>query len=69
VLAGGGGQQAVQQRIDWLAGRVDGLDPHRAWAWCQALAVVLAVSLLSGSGEDPSGEEMLAIARAVAEGC
>jgi hypothetical protein len=53
VLAGGGGQQAVQQRIDWLAGRVDGLDPHRAWAWCQALAVVLAVSLLSGSGEDP----------------
>lgn len=69
VLPGGGGQQAVQQRIDWLAGRVDGLDPHRAWAWCQALAVVLAVSLLSGSGGDPSGEEMLAIARAAAEGC
>jgi streptomycin 6-kinase len=68
VLAGGGGEQAVRQRIDWLAGRVDGLDPHRAWAWCQALAVVLAVSLLSGSSEDPSGEEMLAIARAAAEG-
>jgi hypothetical protein len=36
---------------------------------CQALAVVLAVSLLSGSSEDPSGEEMLAIARAAVEGC
>jgi streptomycin 6-kinase len=67
ALAGGGGEQAVQQRIDWLAGRVDGLVPHRAWAWCQALAVVLAVSLLSGSS-DPSGEEMLAIARAAVEG-
>lgn len=69
VMADGGGEQAVRQRIDWLAGRVDGLDPHRAWAWCRALAVVLAVSLLSGSSEDRAGEEMLAIARAAAEGC
>jgi streptomycin 6-kinase len=66
VLAGGGGEQAVQQRIDWLAGRVDGLDPDRAWRWCQALAVVLAVSLLPGS--DPAGEEMLAMAWAAAGG-
>lgn len=57
---GGGGEQAVQQRIDWLAGRVDGLDPDRTWGWCQALAVVLAV-ILPSSG-DPAGEEMLAMA-------
>jgi streptomycin 6-kinase len=63
VLAGGGGEQAVRQRIGWLTGRVDGVDPDRAWAWCQALAVVLAVSLLARGGEDPAGEEMLAIAR------
>ena len=68
VLAGGGGERAVQQRIDWLAGRVDGLDPDRAWAWCQAMAVVLAVALLAGRGDDPAGEAMLTLARAAAEG-
>ncbi len=66
VLADGGGERAVQQRIDWLAGRVDGLDPDRAWRWCQALAVVLAVSLLSGG--DPAGDEMLTLAWAAAGG-
>lgn len=68
VVADGGGEQAVQQRIDWLAGRVDGLDPDRAWAWCQAMAVVLAVALLIGRGDDLGGEAMLALARAAAEG-
>jgi streptomycin 6-kinase len=66
VLADGGGEQAVRQRIDWLAGRVDGLDPGRAWAWCQAMAVVLAVALLIGRGDDPVGEAMLALALAAA---
>jgi streptomycin 6-kinase len=68
VLADGGGEHAVQQRIDWLAGRVDGLDPGRAWAWCQATAVVIAVTLLISRGEHPAGEEMLVIARTAAEG-
>jgi streptomycin 6-kinase len=67
VLAGGG-ERAVQERIDWLAGRVDGLDPDRAWAWSQAMAVVLAVAILAGRGDDPEGESMLALARAAAEG-
>lgn len=62
VLADGGGEAAVQQRIDWLAGRVDGLDPDRAWAWCQAMAVVVGVILLIGGGDDPAGEEMLTVA-------
>jgi streptomycin 6-kinase len=68
VLTGGGGERAVRQRIDWLASRVDGLDPDRAWAWCQAMAVVLAVALLAGRGEDPAGEAMLTLARATAAG-
>lgn len=68
VLPGGGGEQAVRQRINWLAGRVDGLDQDRAWGWCRALAVVLAVALLIGRDDDPAGEEMLAMAQAAAGG-
>jgi streptomycin 6-kinase len=68
VLAGGGGEPAVQQRIDWLAGRVDGLDPGRVWGWCQAMAVVLGVILLIGGDDDPAAQEMLTMARAAAEG-
>jgi streptomycin 6-kinase len=68
VLAGGGGEEAVRQRIDWLAARADGLDPDRAWRWCQAMAVVLAVSILARRGDDLAGEEMLAMARAASEG-
>jgi streptomycin 6-kinase len=61
VVAGGGGERAVRQRIEWLAARVDGLTPDRAWAWCQAMAVVLAViSFITGG--DSAGEEMLAMA-------
>ncbi len=61
VVAGGGGERAVRQRIDWLAVRVDGRSPDRAWAWCQAMAVVLAViSFITGDGS--AGEEMLALA-------
>ncbi|HEX4834658.1 MAG TPA: aminoglycoside phosphotransferase family protein [Trebonia sp.] len=52
MLADGGGEQAVRQRADWLAARVDDLDPERTWGWCQALAVVLAVALLLGAGDD-----------------
>lgn len=66
VLAAGGGERAVQQRIDWLAGRVDGLDPGRTWAWCRAVAVVIAVSMLVGRCDDPVGQEMLAMARSAA---
>ena len=68
VLADGGGEEAVQQRIGWLAARVDGLDPDRAWGWCQAMAVVLAVSILGRRGDDLMGEEMLAMAWAATEG-
>lgn len=46
VVADGGGERAVQHRIGWLAARVDGRNPdQRAWVWCQAMAMVLAVIL------------------------
>jgi streptomycin 6-kinase len=67
VLAGGGSEHAVRHRIDWLAGRVGGLDPDRAWAWCQATAVVIAVTLLIGRRSDRAGEKMLNIARSAVE--
>jgi streptomycin 6-kinase len=66
VLADAGSEHAVRQRIGWLAGRVDGLDPDRAWAWCQATAVAIAVTLLIGRRSDEPGEKMLAIARSAA---
>ena len=68
VLADGGSEEAVRRRIGWLAARADGLDPDRAWGWCQAMAVVLAVSILARRGDDPEGQEMLAMAQAAAEG-
>jgi len=51
-----------------MEGHVDGLGPNRAWAWCQAMAAVLAVSLLTGRGDEPAGEDMLAMAPAAAKG-
>jgi streptomycin 6-kinase len=66
VLADGGSEHAVRHRIDWLASRVDGLAPDRAWAWCQATAVVIAVTLLIGRS-DQAGEKMLAIAQSAVE--
>jgi streptomycin 6-kinase len=66
VLAAGGGERAVRRRIDWLAGRVDGLDPDRTWAWCQVMAVILAVLMLIGRDGDPAAEEMLTIAKTAA---
>jgi streptomycin 6-kinase len=64
LLADGGGEPSVQSRIQWLAGRTDGLDPDRAWAWCQALAVVLAVGLLIGNLDAQAGKDIHAIAQA-----
>jgi streptomycin 6-kinase len=61
ILADAGSEQAVRDRIQWLAGRVDGLDPGRAWAWGQATAVVIAVGLLIGDKDQAAGN-MLAIA-------
>jgi streptomycin 6-kinase len=68
MLAGGGGEAAVHRRIGWLAGRVAGLDPGRAWAWCQAMAVAGAVSLLCRRGDDPVGRAWLGMALAAAGG-
>jgi streptomycin 6-kinase len=62
VLASGGGQGAVQHRIDRLAGYLDDVDTDRAWAWCKGLAVVVAVSLLSRRADDQAGLELLGIA-------
>ena len=62
VLAGGGGEAAVQNRIDRLAGYLDDVDADRVWAWCRGLAVVVAVSLLSRRADDQLGCELLGIA-------
>ena len=62
VLASGGGEAAVQNRIDRLAGYLDGVDADRVWAWCRGLAVVVAVSLLSRRADDQVGRDLLGIA-------
>jgi streptomycin 6-kinase len=64
VLASGGSKAAMQQRVDWLALHVDGLGAERAWAWSQALAVVVAVSLLAHREDDPAGHALLQLASA-----
>ena len=62
MLAGGGGEAAVRNRIDRLAGYLDEMDADRVWAWCRGLAVVVAVSLLSRCADDQAGRDLLAIA-------
>ena len=62
MLAGGGGEAAVRNRIARLAGYLDEVDPDRVWAWCRGLAVVVAVSLLSRRTDDQVGRELLGIA-------
>lgn len=64
VLASADSESAMQQRVDWLALHVDGLDADRAWAWSQALAVVVAVSLLAYREDDPAGHALLQVASA-----
>lgn len=66
LLADGGGEPAVHSRIHWLASRTDVLDPDRAWTWCQALAVVLAVGLFIGDLDARAGKDIHAIAQAAA---
>ena len=65
VLGSGDSEAAMQQRIDWLARHVDGLDAERAWAWSQALAVVVAVSLLAHREDNPAAHALLQVANAV----
>ena len=62
VLASGGGEADVQNRIDRLAGYLDEVDADRVWAWCRALAVVVAASLLSRRADDQAGRDLLGIA-------
>jgi len=64
VLASGDSEAAMQQRIDWLARHVDGLDAERAWAWSQVLAVVVAVSLLAHREDNPAAYALLQVASA-----
>ena len=64
VLASGDSEAAMQQRVDWLARHVDGLDPERAWAWSRVLAVVVAASLLANRDNDPAGHALLQVADA-----
>jgi streptomycin 6-kinase len=62
VLASGGGETAVRNRIDRLAGYLDEVDTDRVWSWCKGLAVVVAVSLLGRRADDQVGRELLGIA-------
>lgn len=62
VLADGGDESEVRQRIEQLAGRVNALDPDRVWAWCRAMAVVVGVIALVARGDVAAGELMLALA-------
>ena len=62
ILASGGSEAALQQRLGWLARHVDGLDAERAWAWSQVLAVVVAASLLARRADDPAAHALLQVA-------
>ena len=64
VLAGGGGEAAMRDRIARLAGYPDGPDADRVSAWSRGLAVVVAVSLLSRRADDQLARELLGIAAA-----
>jgi streptomycin 6-kinase len=57
-------EQGLEKRIDWLALNVPGVDPARVWAWCQAMAVIVAASMLARREDDPVGEFLLRFASA-----
>lgn len=61
-LADGGTERDVRRRIARLASRADHLDPDRAWSWCQAMAVVLAVIALTARHDPKAAEQFLALA-------
>ena len=58
-------ERSLDWRIDWLAGNVPGVDPARVWAWCQAMAVIVAASMLARRDDDPVGEFLLRFASTV----
>lgn len=62
ALADGGDEPEVRQRIERLAARVTGLDPDRVWAWCRAMAVVIAAIALIARGDTAKGDRLLALA-------
>lgn len=55
----------LEKRVDWLARNVPAVDPVRVWAWCQALAAIIAISLLARRENDPVGGFLLRLASAV----
>lgn len=68
VLGGVNGQDQIDQRIDWLADHLPGLDPDRVLAWCRAAAVLLAFGVLRQGPEDPRAQFLLHLAAAARRG-
>lgn len=57
--------RGLEKRVDWLALNVPNVDPARVWAWCQALAVIIAVSRLARRKDDLVGRFLLRLASTV----
>lgn len=58
-------EQGLGRRIDWLVRNVPGVDSERVWAWCRAMAVIIAASMVARRDDDPVGEFLLAFAGTV----
>ncbi|MGA6164490.1 aminoglycoside phosphotransferase family protein [Amycolatopsis magusensis] len=63
ALDGTTDERTARERVDLLSDGIPGVDRDRLWAWCRALAVSIAVSLLRLRPDDPWGRFMLRWAR------
>lgn len=62
VLTGATSRREIDQRISWLTDHLTGVDPDRVFAWCQALAVLLAFGVLRQDPDDPRARFLLRLA-------
>ncbi len=62
VLTGVLDEAEARRRAAELGNRVPGVDQERLWAWCEALAIVLAATPLTQDPDDPHGRFLLGLA-------
>ncbi|MEV4316099.1 aminoglycoside phosphotransferase family protein [Actinocrispum sp. NPDC049592] len=65
VLTGVLDETEARQRVAELVKRVPDVDRDRLWAWCEALAIVLAATPLTHDPHDPHGRFLLGLAALV----
>ena len=62
ALAGATSRDDIDRNIDTLAHHVPALDPMRTSAWCQAIAAVIATSILARDPHDRRGQFLARLA-------